>query len=421
MFAMRSLVSLLVGATWALAAVAQTPTQSTEGENESQRIEGIAAIVNDSPISYSDVRERARLLLLSLGAQPTQEDILQITSQALQQLIDEKLQLQEAAEWEVGVAPEEIAASIEDMAAQSGLTREQLYQQLMASGINPASLEEQMRAEIAWRRVMQGVYGSRIRISENQVNEELKQMRNSASKTQYLLSEIFLYAPDQQSKAQAMEAARSIRAQILQGAPFQVAAQRLSSAPTAAANGDMGWVSLEDINSTVAEAIEVMPGPGISDPIMVADGIYLMAMRAKRDPEEAVVQVSLTRLLARDGDQTALDAAMSEITSCEDIEAVANASDNLQSASLGRVAMTELADDAVARIEAAAVGAPTTPFEASNGLAVMYVCDRTDAMDNLPSPIQVENSLFGRQLNMISDRELRNLRREATIIQRDER
>ena len=49
----------------------------------------------------------------------------------------------------------------------------------------------------------------------------------------------------------------------------------------------------------------------------------------------------------------------------------------------------------------------------------MYVCDRVDNVDNLPSPIQIENQLFGRQLGMISDRELRNLRREATIIQRD--
>lgn len=417
MFAMRSFLALLAGLAIAVTALAQTPTQSAD--DESQRLEGIAAIVNDSPISYSDVRERARLLLLSLGAQPTQQDIAQITSQALQQLIDEKLQLQEAAEWEVEISDQEIARSIEDMAAQSGLNREQLFQQLMAAGINPASLEEQMRAEIAWRRVMQGVYGSRIRISENQISEELNQLRNSAAKTQYLLSEIFLYAPDAQSQSQAMEAALSIRAQIIQGAPFQVAAQRLSSAPTAATGGDMGWVSLEDIDSSVASVVETLSAPDVTEPIPVSDGVYLIALRSKREPQEAVVQVSLTRLLARDGSADALNAAISNISSCDDIESTAAASDNLQAAPLGRVALTELADDAVARIQAAEVGQPTEPFEASSGLAVMYVCDRADNVDNLPSPVQIENQLFGRQLGMISDRELRNLRREATIIQRE--
>ena len=65
-------------------------------------LEGVAAIVNDQPISYSDVRQRARLLLLSLGGQqPTQEQIQQITGQALEQLIDERLQLEKAAEFEM--------------------------------------------------------------------------------------------------------------------------------------------------------------------------------------------------------------------------------------------------------------------------------------------------------------------------------
>ena len=48
---------------------------------EAQQIEGIEAVVNDDPIS------------LSLGGQqPTPEQVQQITTQALEQLIDEKLQ-----------------------------------------------------------------------------------------------------------------------------------------------------------------------------------------------------------------------------------------------------------------------------------------------------------------------------------------
>merc|ERR1712137_307694 len=84
-------------------------------------LEGVAAIVNDQPISYSDVRQRARLLLLSLGGQqPTQEQIQQITGQALEQLIDERLQLEKAAEFEMEISPDEISGAVDDMARQSG-------------------------------------------------------------------------------------------------------------------------------------------------------------------------------------------------------------------------------------------------------------------------------------------------------------
>lgn len=401
-------------------AAAQTPSAAVASQDDgSQRIEGIAAIVNDQPISYSDVRERARLLLLSLGGQPSQQDIVRITSQALEQLIDEKLQLEKAAEFEVEIAPEEVLANVSDLAAQSGLTQDQLYQQLSLSGVNPRSLEDQTRAEIAWRRIMNGLYGSRIRVSENQIAERLDQLRAASSETQYRVAEIFLFAPDPTSQAQAVEAAESIRTQLIEGAPFQVAAQRFSSAPTSATGGDMGWVSLEDLEPEVASALPTLGSAGLSSPIPVSNGVYLVALRGVREPQEADTQVALTRLLARDGSADALAEATREIDSCDAISGVADGSDNLQAASLGRISVNELADDVAARIENTPVGAPSAPFESASGLAVMYVCARDSELDTLPTEDQIENQLFGRQLSMISDRELRNLRREATIIRRD--
>lgn len=385
---------------------------------ESLPIEGIAAIVNDSPISYSDVRERARLLLLSFGSQPTQEQIQQITGQALEQLIDEKLQLQEAAEYEVEIEAEDIDAAIQNMARQSGATRDQLVEQLLASGVNPASLEEQMRADIAWRRVMSGLYGSRIRISENQVEERLEQLRAASSETQYRVAEIFLYAPDPATRNQAIEAAASIRAQLKQGAPFELAAQRFSSSPTAATGGDMGWVTLDDLDAPLADAVASMEGPGLTPAIEADDGVYLLAVRNRRDPQQAQTVVSLMRLAADSDDRETLLAATRDISGCDDVETVADAYNELTAASLGRIPMAELSEEAAARINAVETGTPTDVFESSGSAAVMYVCSREETGGSLPSAEQVENQLFGQQLSMISERALRNLRRKATIIRR---
>ena len=48
----------------------------------------------------------------------------------------------------------------------------------------------------------------------------------------------------------------------------------------------------------------------------------------------------------------------------------------------------------------------------------MYVCARDDGAEALPSRDDLKGSLKNRELGMISERELRNLRREATIIYR---
>jgi peptidyl-prolyl cis-trans isomerase SurA len=48
----------------------------------------------------------------------------------------------------------------------------------------------------------------------------------------------------------------------------------------------------------------------------------------------------------------------------------------------------------------------------------MYVCRRQDGAEALPSKDDMKNSIKARELNMISERELRNSRRDATIIYR---
>lgn len=385
----------------------------------SQPIEGIAAIVNDEPISYSDVRERAQLLLLSLGTEPNEEQLQQVAGQALEQLIDEKLQLQEAAEYEVEVSDEAIAEAIADMANQSGLDPDDFVRQLASAGINPASLEAQMRADIAWRRVMQGLYGSRIRISDNQIQEQMERLKESAQETQYNIAEIFLYAPDAESRGQAYQAALSIADQIRNGAPFGLAAQRFSSAPTAANGGQMGWVSLDDLEDPLAEAVEGMSGQGLTQPITVSDGVYLLAVRGKREPQEAVELVSLLRLMASAGEREALETARDEISGCEQAEVYADVRDTLSAARMGRVALSELSEEAAARIRNAnaATGA-TEIFETPGGPAMLYVCDRETDLEGLPTRDQLENRLYGQQLTLVAERALRDLRREATIIRR---
>ena len=395
------------------------PATAQDAVQDSLPLEGIAAVVNDQPISFSDVRQRARMLLLSLGGQqPTQEQVQQITGQALEQLIDEHLQLEKAAEFDLEISKDEIDGAVNDMAAQSGLTGDALKSQLLSAGINPASLEEQMRAEIAWNRVMSGLYGSRIRISDNQVDDQIEQLRAASKKTQYRISEIFLYAPDPETRSQAMEAASSIVEQLKAGADFRVAAQRLSSAPTSATGGDMGWVSTSDLSPELVPAIEAAPGPGLLDPIEVENGVYILFVQNKREPAEAITKVDLIRLVTKDTTDANLKAAMDRITSCDDVQTVANTTTGLRAQPLEDINIDELGPEGKSLVESAEIGQPTPIFAVSGGLGTMYVCRREEGAEALPSRDDLKNNLKGRELNMISERELRNLRRDATIIYR---
>ena len=414
-FALASLMAI----SGCLVANGQAATATPPTAPEVQQIEGIVAVVNDDPISFTDVRQRARLLLLSLGGQqPTPEQIQRFTTQALEQLIDEKLQLQEAAEYEVEISDTEIASSIARLAQQSGITRDDLVQSLIQSGVNPISLEEQTRADIAWRRIMGGLYGSRIRISDNQITEQIKRLQADAQKEQYLISEIFLFAPSEQDSAQALIAANSILEQLRAGAQFQVAAQRFSSAPTAATGGDMGWIVLDDFDDARKVALQNMTEPGLTQPIIVDDGVYIMNLRGVRDPSEKTTLVDVTRISVSDGSEAALKDALTEISECSEIDTVVDADSNLRSVALEDLNIDDLGPEGKSMVMTTEVGQPTDIFAQSGTLAVMYVCDRKDNVEAIPNRDQVEDRLYTQQLGMISERSLRNLRREATIIRR---
>jgi peptidyl-prolyl cis-trans isomerase SurA len=141
----------------ALLALSAPVALAQAAEENRLQLEGIAAVVNDKPISYSDVRQRARLLLITLGRQqPSVEQLQQITGQALEQLIDERLQLDRVSEFEVKVDPREIDAQMSQMAAEEGVGADGLRKQLQEAGVNPVSLEEQIRADIAWNSMARG-------------------------------------------------------------------------------------------------------------------------------------------------------------------------------------------------------------------------------------------------------------------------
>ena len=158
--------------------------------------------------------------------------------------------------------------------------------------------------------------------------------------------------------------------------------------------------------------------PGITAPIQVDDGVYIMNIRAKRDPSDSTTLVDVTRITVNDGTEDSLKAALSEISDCAGIDAVVDADENLRSVSLTDLDVEDLGPEGRSMVLSTEIGQSTDIFAQSGTLAAMFVCDRKNDVEAVPDRAQVEDRLYSEQLGMISERSLRNLRREATIIRR---
>jgi peptidyl-prolyl cis-trans isomerase SurA len=88
--------------------------------------EGILMSVNKDMITSYDLKQRMLLLMVTSGVQVTQENYSSFQQQAVNSLVEERLQAQEMAHWKVKVEDKEIDEEIERMGRQSGMTGAQL-------------------------------------------------------------------------------------------------------------------------------------------------------------------------------------------------------------------------------------------------------------------------------------------------------
>lgn len=385
-----------------------------------QSAEGVAAIVNDAVISTYDVRQRANLLLLSAGVQSSPEMRQRASSQALRELIDERLQLQETKEFDITITPDEINRRIADIARQNNSTAEAFTQQLAAAGVGVSTLQTQIEADVAWQRLMNGLYGTRVRISDLEIRETQARITANATRPQYLISEIFLAAENEQQLAELQTGAMRLLEEMQRGAPFPLVARQFSSAPSAAAGGDIGWISVNELAPEVQTVVgQLQPGQ-VSLPVRTPDGIYIIAVRDRRAGADlaAATRLTLRQITAPASSRGALERAAQRIENCNDLARAVSSVQGAEIADLGEAAASDLSDSIRSQVIDLEAGRAGAVQIAGDQAAAMVVCARETGGAGVPSRQEIENSLFEQELAMLSERYLRNLRREATIITR---
>ncbi|MFC7290199.1 peptidylprolyl isomerase [Hirschia litorea] len=384
--------------------------------------EGIVAIVNDKPITYEDVRQRTQFILISLGVAPNEETIRQAQTRAVESLIDEKLQMEEAAEYDLEVSEEEIDEAIANLAAGSNVTVDAFLASLAQRGLNPRTLRDQIRADTAWRQLVGGRFGSRVRISDLQIDDNLERLEKNLDETQYRIAEIFLPASGQEEFAQVFQGAWELKRQIEAGtAPFGAVARQFSASPTASAGGEVGWLGETQLKAAYADQIKALQGPGITEPIMTDNGVYLISLINKQAPVEAELSgFDLKQIYATGANaEAAVSEAASQINSCSNLNAETAAAANVKFADLGETKIEELSTSYFDFFNALPEGGKSQILNLNDDkAALVFVCSRIMSRGSMPTREEVEDKLHGEMVEMMASRYLRDLRREATIIRR---
>lgn len=392
--------------------------------------ESVAAIVNDEIISTYDLAQRMRLLIITSGIQPNQENLPQFQRQALISLIDEHLQLHELRRVEkqqkisIIATDEEVREELAGMARENNMNADQFLGALKSQGIGPETLYQQVRAQMSWQRWIQGRYGSRLRVGEDQIKATESRLAAVASKPQYQISEVLIDANRAGGMQQALQGAQQLVSQMQQGAPFPAVARQFSAAPTAASGGDAGWVSPGEMPPEVDAVLDGLRPGQLSAPIQVKDGVYIIYLRNKRAGAGATMVNLKQAAVALPADASAADveaaraklmAVRAAAKGCSDLERVAAKSPGVMAGDLGDAEIADLAPEFQQAAQTLNEGQISEPIRTKVGLHLVAVCGKRASGGSEMSRDQIENRLVGQQLSLVSRRYMRDLRNSATI------
>ena len=244
---------------------------------------GIAATVNKDAISESDLNDRMKLILASAGLQNSKSNRAKVISQALDSLIEEQIQRQEAEKQNLIVTPDDVTKGFDVIAGQNNLNAEQFSQLLKKQGIPKATLLSQIEAQIAWTKVIQSVLRPRVDVSENDINAKIERMQGNVGKVEYETAEIFLPVNSEEDEEEVKLIAQRLVQEIkFDGEPFESMATRFSKSQSAENGGAMGWVQEGELSKELDLVLRNLNEGQVSSPIRVPAGFHILKVTKKR-------------------------------------------------------------------------------------------------------------------------------------------
>ncbi|MBA4307584.1 MAG: peptidylprolyl isomerase [Sphingopyxis sp.] len=309
-----SLAALLATATALTPSVAQTVSdevtpearldipdgQTLFGKND-PNVRRATAQVNGEIITGTDIDHRLALIVAANNNQLPPEEVARFRAQILTNLIDETLQIQEAAANEIEVTDAEVNQYF-DRVSQQNFNRpaNEVEKYLISIGSSVATLKRQIKGELSWSRLLSRNVRPSANVSDDEVNAIIERIKATKGTTEYRIGEIYLSATPETMPA-VTENARKIMDQLRQGGNFVAYARQFSEASTASVGGDLGWLSLAQLPPSLATAasnmraneIQAVPSPGGISILLLIDRRQV----ATSDPRDSVLslkQIAIT-------------------------------------------------------------------------------------------------------------------------------
>tara|TARA_B100000686_G_scaffold165200_2_gene172854 strand:+ start:756 stop:1979 length:1224 start_codon:yes stop_codon:yes gene_type:complete len=206
----------------------------------------VVAKVNSEIITMSLLDERAIALRHKFRKETVEFNEKEVLREALEMIINEKLQLQQAKKMGFEVDNSSVEAALKNIERQNGLQEGQLEQMLDAEGASIETYKERIRDQIIVSKVKNFELGSRLNVSDKRIvkyyHDHQKDFWESGkSKVRHILI-LFEKESSVKKKQEKYRKIKKILSQLESGKDFSEAAKIYSEDVSASSGGDLGFV-----------------------------------------------------------------------------------------------------------------------------------------------------------------------------------
>ena len=257
-----------------------------------ESVNGIAAVVNDQVITYSEVRDvvepRERLLRSQYSGAELVKKITDLRKAALQDLIDRQLIIQ-AFEKEKLVIPQHFIDERVDAVIKEnfGGDRNAFIKTMESQKFTMSKFRDIERQKIIVLAMRAKNIKSNLIVPPAKIEEYYRQHKDQfSSKAQVKLRMIMIPGHVESGGGTAQKSmADEIRAKLITGADFDKMAQMYSEDSTRDLGGDWGWIDDKTLSPELSQvAFSLKPGE-ISKVVDIGGNHYILKVEARQGGE----------------------------------------------------------------------------------------------------------------------------------------
>jgi peptidyl-prolyl cis-trans isomerase SurA len=291
---------------------------------KSRPVDYIVAVVNSEPITNNEVKNLKLRLEKQLQPGVAAPSAQVLTQQALDQLINEKAQLQQARDNGIRIDDTEIDQTELNIARQNQVSKEELYKRIISEGLSVSAFREQLRTQLMVSRLRERDVDNRARISDTDVEQFIQSQQAgkpvASSPVDINLAMILIAVPESSSEQEAAELkikAQQIVQRAKRGESFAALAQAFSQAPDKGANGgEMGLRTADRYPTLFIDSTQNLNKGEVSDPVRSGAGFHILKVLDKKQSEMSstlILQTRARHILLRTGSELSEAAARNRL------------------------------------------------------------------------------------------------------------